>query len=312
MKVLVTGASGLLGRAVFKAFKEGGHDVVGTAFTRSGDGLVQIDLQDEAALEKLIAEVKPEVVVHCAAERRPDVAEKNPDAVTKLNVALPSHLSTLSLTYSFLLIYISTDYVFPGFAPPHPAGYEPGDAVGPTNLYGVTKEAGEREVIKGLEKGGKGTIVRVPVLYGEVETNSESAVNILLDITRRAAKEGGVTMDHWAMRYPTNVADVARVLVDVSVKSLTTPVPPILHFSTQEPFTKHEMCHVLAALHSPPLELTEQQMKPMSDPPKPGETVRPKDCHLVNTELDKLGIDTSGVRFEEWWKGWLEREKAQG
>lgn len=83
----------------------------------------------------------------------------------QLNISLPSHLSDLSLSPStpFALIYISTDYVFPGNAPI--GGYQPTDLVAPTNLYGVTKEAGERVVVKGFEKGGKGCILRVPVLY---------------------------------------------------------------------------------------------------------------------------------------------------
>ncbi|KAK4700520.1 hypothetical protein P7C70_g5723, partial [Phenoliferia sp. Uapishka_3] len=329
MRVIVTGASGLLGRAVFQAFKAGGHDVTGTAFTRSGEGLVKVDLQDKAALERLIKEKKPEVVVHCAAERRPDVAEKNPDAVQKLNVDLPAHLSSLSASTSnpFFLIYISTDYVFDGHA--RPSGYEPDDPVAPTNLYGKTKEEGEQEVLKGLKANAKGTVLRVPVLYGEVENNAESAINILLDITRQAASgEKQIKMDHWAIRvrppikepglnltdivllqYPTNVADVARVLVDIAVKSFEASVPPILHFSAQERYTKYEICALLAKLQTPPLKLSSDAMLAVEDGPKPGETVRPQDCHLANTELEKLGIKTDGVVFADWWKEWFEREQ---
>ncbi|KAL8286797.1 hypothetical protein RQP46_004325 [Phenoliferia psychrophenolica] len=311
MRVLITGASGLLGRAVLREFKQAGHDVTGTAFTRTGEGLVQVDLQDKDALEKLVNEVKPQVVVHCAAERRPDVAEKNPSAVHKLNVDLPAHLSLLSRspTTPFFLIYISTDYVFDGHA--RESGYEPSDAVGPTNLYGQTKEEGEREILKGIQlHNARGTVLRVPVLYGEVERNDESAINILLDITRQAAKGEKKKMDHWAIRYPTNVADVARVLLSISTLSLipsSTSIPQILHFSTQEPYTKYDMCLVLSQLHSPPLAI---EMEAVTDGPKEGETVRPRDCHLANTELEKLGVETHGVKFVEWWKDWLAREKA--
>lgn len=77
---------------------------------------------------------------------------------------MTARLSALSLSplHPFFLLYISTDYAFLGFAPS--GGYEPDASVEPTNLYGRTKEQGEREVLAGLEKGGKGTVLAVPVL----------------------------------------------------------------------------------------------------------------------------------------------------
>ena len=84
-------------------------------------------------------------------------------AYLQLNVDVTQYISELSITHGFSLIYISTDYVFDGKNTPE-IGYQPSDAVGPTNLYGVTKEAGERVVLAGLAGGGKGMILRVPVL----------------------------------------------------------------------------------------------------------------------------------------------------
>ncbi|GAA5897608.1 hypothetical protein JCM6882_003531, partial [Rhodosporidiobolus microsporus] len=165
MKVLVTGASGLLGRAVLAAFKAGGHEVRGTAFSRAGGDLVKLDLQDEKAVRAFFGEFEPEVVVHCAAERRPDAVEQNPEGAHHLNVLVPSLLSTLSISSPkpFFLIYISTDYVFPGNAP-QPDGYEPLDDPSPTNAYGESKLRGEDRVLVGFKDGGKGCVLRVPVL----------------------------------------------------------------------------------------------------------------------------------------------------
>lgn len=59
-------------------------------------------------------EFKPDVIVHSAAERRPDVAEKNPDQARHLNAAVPAHLAKLAAEKGFRLVYISTDYVFDG------------------------------------------------------------------------------------------------------------------------------------------------------------------------------------------------------
>jgi dTDP-4-dehydrorhamnose reductase len=110
-----------------------------------------------------------------------------------------------------LLIYISTDYVFSGR--PGEAPYEAGAATGPTNLYGQTKLDGEGAVLGAFAEAGKegsGVVLRVPVLYGPVEggRNGESAVNCLMDVVM-GDKEAA--MDHWALRFPTNTEDVARV-----------------------------------------------------------------------------------------------------
>ncbi|KAM0754366.1 NAD(P)-binding protein [Meredithblackwellia eburnea MCA 4105] len=334
VKVLITGASGLLGRAIHTSFLNysSSHpgekiEVIGTSYTRHIEGrdLKKCDLNDASEVENLLKEVGPEVVIHCAAERRPDVAEKNPEAVQKLNVALPRLLSHLSLSLNFYLIYISTDYVFPGDKLPREGGYEPGDKVGPTNLYGQTKEAGERAVLENA-KPGTATVFRVPVLYGETLplTNfGESAINILLQVTREVVRgdKSGVGMDDWAIRYPTNVVDIGRVLVDLTLLSQksTHQIPPTLHFSHTQPFTKYSICLLFSSLDTSLSSFGDSDarqkkvvdgMKRVTEGPKEGETKRPRDCRLANTELKKLGIDTSGIDFADWWKGWFEREQV--
>ena len=75
-KVIVTGASGVLGAAVYDAFRAAGWDTIGLARTRVAPGLTQLDLLDEGSVEALFQQLRPHWVIHCAAERRPDVAEK--------------------------------------------------------------------------------------------------------------------------------------------------------------------------------------------------------------------------------------------
>lgn len=173
----------------------------------------------------------------------------------------------MSQRLDFKLIYISTDYIFDGNAPPE--GYDvdaepksappttPSDSTltdrrggRPTNLYGETKLAGERAV---LTTGVTGQVasLRVPVLYGKAEHNSESAVNVLVDGVRKAATGEQVKMDDWATRYPTLVDDVAKVLeglvgtcshfargeeAELSA-ALDKPLPPRLNFSSQKLYT---------------------------------------------------------------------------
>ncbi|KAI0947777.1 hypothetical protein AcW1_009452 [Taiwanofungus camphoratus] len=229
MRVIVTGASGVLGSAVYAAFKYAGHTVLGLAHSRPTDELKKLDLLDSAEVERVFSEYKPDWVVHCAAERRPDVAEKNPEAARKLNAGLPAHLAQLSKTLKFTLVYISTDYVFDGTSPP----YTPSAQTNPVNLYGQTKRDGELAVL-GVT-GSKSVVLRVPVLYGPAPANKDTAVNVLLDIV---ADQSGrrYKMDHYATRYPTNVVDVADFLVRLAGACSRSRRPPL---PAREPLCGH-------------------------------------------------------------------------
>ncbi|KAI7871721.1 RmlD-like substrate binding domain-containing protein [Spinellus fusiger] len=280
MKVIVTGASGLL--------------VVGTALTRAGDGLVKLDLTNKEELESFVAEHKPQAIVHCAAERRPDVAENDKQGTRELNVAVPKHLGAISNANGLVLIYMSTDYVFDGSSPP----YQVTDTPNPLNFYGETKWDGEKAV---QEAYSQAIVLRVPILYGETEYNGESAVNVLIDAIQKTSKV--VEMDNVCNRYPTHVQDVARVIKDLLVKRIDSneDISGIFHFSSQHVMTKYTMCEILSALLNTPMD----HCQPQNSIPASAAVSRPKDAHLSNARLESIGIDTSYVQFAEWWKSYL-------
>ncbi|KAJ7033659.1 hypothetical protein C8F04DRAFT_1353080 [Mycena alexandri] len=290
-KVIITGASGVLGSAVRKAFTASENtEVLSLAHSRSGDGLRKLDLLNKEEVEKVFSEFKPNWVIHCAAERRPDVAEKDPEGARKLNADVPDYLTRLSKSLKFTLVYISTDYVFDGTSPP----YTPSARTNPLQLYGQSKLDGELNIL--AIEGATAIILRVPVLYGPAPKNSDTAVNILIDVVE---DQSGKTykMDHYATRYPTNVVDIGNFL---------KPIPPILHYSGAEPFTKYEMCLVFAKI----LGLPHSHITPDAEPPTgPGATTRPRDCKLYTQETEDLGLeDGLGLSlFEEWWTGYLKK-----
>ena len=176
-RVLITSASGLLGRAILKQFSNSDKwEVLGLAHSRATGVLKKVDLLDFDEAKRVVKEFKPHVLIHSAAERRPDVVENDEETCMKMNVGITK---TLAKTINELnkdveipehfMLYISTDYVFDGTSPP----YQPLDEPNPLNKYGKSKLAGEQAMQFYHPDGG---ILRVPILYGNVEYLKESAV----------------------------------------------------------------------------------------------------------------------------------------
>ncbi|KAF3933070.1 hypothetical protein ABW20_dc0108376 [Dactylellina cionopaga] len=236
-KVIVTGATGLLGRQVVRAFDEAGWEVIGTGFSRAKPPqILKLNLANKDEVGSLLDSERPSVVVHCAAEKSPDKCATDPAGTKELNVATPAILAEQTSSRNITLIYISTDYVFDGT--PGAAPYEADAETSPPNFYGETKRDGETAVLEGSERA---VVLRVPLLYGSGE-DKESAVNTLMDVIWNKANKDKVDMDHWAIRYPTNTEDVARVLKDIAEKYTTaenpSTLPRILQFSSEDKCTK--------------------------------------------------------------------------
>ncbi|KAG6888103.1 hypothetical protein C0995_010668 [Termitomyces sp. Mi166 len=309
------GASGVLGTAVHEAFVNAHHEVLGLSHTRPGEGLVQLDLTNQEEVEKVFTDFKPNWVIHCAAERRPDVAEKDPEgtriATKCASACSPGFPVEKVVLYSGIHLHwfdrqlksdfdddhlqVFIDYVFDGTSPP----YTPSSPTNPLQSYGQSKRDGELAVL--AVNGASAIVLRVPVLYGPAPKNSDSAINILLDVVQD--QSGKVyKMDHYATRYPTNVLDIAQFLVRLS--GYKGFIPPILHYSAAEPYTKYEICLVFAKI----LNLPHGHIIPDAQPPTgPGATTRPRDCQLYTRETEDLHIGENGDAslglslFEEWW-----------
>ncbi|KAK0727916.1 hypothetical protein B0T26DRAFT_149465 [Lasiosphaeria miniovina] len=306
-KVLVTGATGLLGRQVVKAFGwRNNWSVTGTGFSRAdGSSVIKVDLGNASEVEKVLDEQKPQVVVHCAANRFPDKVDKDPEGTRAINIEASRSLARLCAQRSAFLIYISTDYVFSG--KPGEAPYEADAQPGPTNLYGQTKLDGEHAVLGEFHAAGKdglGVVLRVPVLYGPALSPQEGAVNVLMDSVHKAQQEGvEIKMDHWALRYPTNTEDVGRVCHDVAVRYLEAddraPLPRVLQFSSEDKYTKYEICQLFGEIMGLPID----RIEPNTEGNDPTASVqRPYDCHLSTKALKDIGIDVSTQDFKGWWR----------
>jgi S-adenosylmethionine synthetase len=276
MKILVTGASGLLGRAVkYELEHASQHNIVGIALNRASDKLHRLNLLDEQAVCELISSERPHYIVHCAAERRPDKCEGDEQGTMQLNVDATRTLANCARVLGAWFIYISTDYVFDGTSPP----YRPEDTPRPLNLYGKSKLAGE-EVVRELLHDH--CILRVPVLYGEVQSLDESPVTL---VAKEVINQQLRIYDHWSVRYPTYVDDVAYVIRQlIGYKSASPAFSGTFHWSGAEAFTRYQMALVVSELLNLPRELVLPSEEPSSG------AQRPQNAHLDCSKLEKLEI----------------------
>ncbi|MDX6634995.1 MAG: dTDP-4-dehydrorhamnose reductase [Solirubrobacterales bacterium] len=153
MKLLVTGAAGMLGLDVMLAAGNAGHDVVGY-------GRAELDVTDPAALERKVDLERPDVVVNCAAWTDVDGAEEAEEAAFAVNGSGAGNVAAAAAKVEARVVHISTDYVFDGAKG---APYVESDQPAPLSAYGRTKLAGEEAVAAANKRH---FIVRSAGLFG--------------------------------------------------------------------------------------------------------------------------------------------------
>tara|TARA_B100001971_G_C18247884_1_gene575757 strand:+ start:960 stop:1853 length:894 start_codon:yes stop_codon:yes gene_type:complete len=235
MKILLTGASGLLGHAYAQAAIRRGHSV--TALYQQNPPIakglaqsIQIDATQAEALTALCLEQWPDAIVNCAAISTPAAVDADPKTAEKLNVALPRLLAQLSTHLGARLLHVSTDMVFDGLAS---EPYRSTDMPAPSNLYGQTKLMAEREV---LEHNPEDPVVlRIPILMGNSPSGQRSVHEKLL-----AAVQAGQRPQLYCdeMRQPCSASNVAEVLLELTERR---DLHGIFHWAGSEPLSRFEM-----------------------------------------------------------------------
>jgi dTDP-4-dehydrorhamnose reductase len=197
MTWLVTGAGGQVGHRVVALLREAGTPVVAPMHA-------ELDITDPGAVEALIAEHRPEVVINAAAYTAVDIAEQDEAGADRVNHLGPRYLAEALARHRGRLVHVSTDYVFDGTAT---RPYEPDDPTGPRSAYGRTKLAGEQAVRAALPD--RAHVVRTAWVYGGPNPN-------FVDTMRRLERERD-TVDVVADQVgcPTWAADLAAALVEL-------------------------------------------------------------------------------------------------
>lgn len=209
MKILVTGVAGQLGHDVMNELLQRGHEAVGSDLAQIVEApyaYVSMDLTDDSSVKKVIRDVNPDAVIHCAAWTAVDAAEdeENREKVRAVNVGGTASVAKICKELDCKMIYISTDYVFNG------KGETPWDPdckdYAPLSVYGQTKLEGELAVASTLEKY---FIVRIAWVFG---VNGKNFIKTMLSVGR---KYDTVRVVNDQIGTPTYTLDLARLLVDM-------------------------------------------------------------------------------------------------
>lgn len=218
MKVLVTGAAGQLGHDVINELVRRGHEAVGSITGPEYNGVmdgspaqtgphIQLDITDGLAVSRVIGDIKPDAVIHCAAWTAVDLAEDEDkrDRVFAVNAQGTANIAGACRRQDCKMIYISTDYVFNG------QGTEPWQPdckdFGPLSVYGRSKLEGELAVAHTLEKY---FIVRIAWVFG---LSGKNFVKTMLNVGRT---HDAVRVVDDQIGTPTYTVDLARLLVDMA------------------------------------------------------------------------------------------------
>ena len=209
MKILITGANGLLGQHLVKLLlKASTNDVIATSKSEprfiiqdSRVHYYSLDITDGIAVNLLIEKLQPDTIIHCAALTQVDECEVNPIKAWEVNVTATRFLVDAAKKNNAFFIFVSTDFVFDGMHGP----YKEEDTVNPVSYYGSTKVAAEKAV---AESGLPFTIVRTCLLYGNILAGSRTNIIAWVKENLEQDKKIKVVSDQW--RTPTYVGDLAK------------------------------------------------------------------------------------------------------
>jgi dTDP-4-dehydrorhamnose reductase len=252
MRLLVTGAAGMLGHDVTAAAARAGHDV--TPLSRR-----ELDVADAGAVRAAVEAARPDVVVNCAAWTDVDGAEANEGDATVVNGAGARHVAEAAAAAGAFVVQVSTDYVFDGSAR---TPYVESSPTAPVSAYGRSKLAGEIAVADAAP--GAHVIVRSSWLFGQ------HGGNFVATMLRLAMERDKLTVVDDQVGCPTFTGHLATALVTIAERRL----PGIRHVAGAGECSWHDLAAAAFAATGADVELARGRTADLGRPaPRPAYSV---------------------------------------
>lgn len=238
-KIFITGVNGLLGQKLVALLLERGtFEIIGCGKGESrlplqGFQFVSLDITDEKQVKKVIAEIKPDILIHGAAMTNVDECELNQEAAYEVNVKATGYLLKAAEKIKAHFIFVSTDFIFSGEEGPLDENAIPA----PVNYYGETKLEAERMVQASTTKW---SIARTVLVFGIAHDMSRTNIILWVKATLEAGKNIQVVDDQF--RTPTLAEDLAEGCILIAEKEATG----IFNISGPDFLTPYEMAIMTA------------------------------------------------------------------
>lgn len=300
MKLLLTGASGLLGAAVARAAAAQGDEVIGIVgrWPAAVPGVarqVSLDLSQPETVAALARETRPDAIVNCAAIAEPAACDAAPELAQRVNVDLPAALAEVAREIGARCVHVSTEQVFDGANPP----YSLASPVNPLHRYGRQKLASEQRV---LAADPRAAVVRVPLMFGNSLGGRRSVHEKFLE-----AWAAGKTMALFTdeIRAVCSAENVATALLELAARP---DLAGVLHWTGADPVSRWEMGRAICARFGFPtdwISATSRAAMPQFT------ATRPRDLTLDLAPLDRA-LRVKPERFAAaverlvlppWWRG---------
>ena len=281
MRILITGGKGMLGRTLQRELAE--HEIVVA-------DLPEWDITDDAGFVAKVGEVKPDLIIHCAAMTKVDDCEAKRDLAFKLNEEGSRNVALAAKVCGARLFAISTDYVFSGEPPKEPWAWSETDIPRPRTVYGASKFAGEQMIQMILPEA---VIIRIAWLYG---SGGPSFVHTMAKLGAQEGAPLKVVNDQRGNPTSTKVvADVIRFLMT------KLDVSGIVHGTCEDQCTWYDLTVELFRLLG-----LKREVVPCTTEEFPRPAPRPH-----NSALKKSVLNVLGYRTPNWKDALAEFVKAE-
>jgi dTDP-4-dehydrorhamnose reductase len=219
LKILVTGASGLLGNRLVELAIQKGHDVVSgyKDHVPFHGKPIAFDLTQSNGVRRVFSEVDPDVIINAAAMTDVDKCELEAEAAFASNSEAVSNIVRAANETKSFVVQVSTDYVFDG----ERGHYSEHDEVHPVNKYGESKLEGEKAVMKGLDKD-MWSIARSSVVYGWGRASRPNAATFVYE---KLSRGESIRIVHDQFSSPTLNTSLSAMLIEIAEREL----PGIIH-----------------------------------------------------------------------------------
>lgn len=279
MKILITGANGMLAKAVREKFKN--EELILT-------DVAELDITNLKKVEEFVGGCKPNVIINCAAYTAVDKAEEDLDLARKINADGPKNLAIAAKKVNSTLVHISTDYVFGGNLSLEEI-YKEDDEKAPETVYGITKLEGENAIIANTEKY---YIFRTAWLYGD----GNNFVRTMLKLGKEKESLNVVADQHGS---PTYAVDLADIIAQALEKNIPYGIyhATNLGFTTWYDFTKEIFKVANISCNVVPVT-SEEFVRPAK---------RPKNSMMAKEKLLDAGVEIPS--WEDALERYLKEEK---